>query len=153
MEISFRRANTSNLEEIRLIAEIDSRIPPKHDSDFRFDEETVQKEMNFMLKKVSDQDFFEVAIDSRDQIIGFHLIKKDPYIRDLFAGNIYTLWVSPEYRRNGIGSTLKHRGEDWARKSGLDHINTWINTKNQKSISLNEKLGYEITSYKLRKKL
>jgi len=153
MEISFRNANTLNLDEIRYIAEIDSSIPPVHDSDFRCDEETIQKEMEFLIKKLSADDFFEVAVDSKDKVIGFHVVKKTPYIRDLFAGAVYTLWVAPEFRKNGIGSALKKRGEDWARRLELDHIYTWINAKNEQSILVNQKLGYEITNYKLRKKL
>ena len=153
MNISYRPANLSDLNELRFIAEIDAAIPPRHDADFIFDEEAIQKQMDFLLKKVSVEDFFEIAVDDKNTVIGYHLVKKTPYIRNLFAGAVYTLWVSPDYRKKGIGSTLKRRGENWARESALDHIYTWINSKNLESISLNEKLGYEITNYKLRKKI
>jgi GNAT superfamily N-acetyltransferase len=92
-------------------------------------------------------------VNNDNKVIGYHLIKKTPYMRDLYAGMVYTLWVSPDCRKNGIGSALKSRGEAWAKTSGLDHIYTWINSKNLESISLNQKMGYEVTNYKLKKKI
>jgi GNAT superfamily N-acetyltransferase len=88
-----------------------------------------------------------------DKLVGYHLVRKVPYQRDLFAGCVYTLWVSPDFRRKGIGSALKERGESWARGLKLDHIFTWIHTKNVESLSLNKEMGYEVTHSKLRKKL
>lgn len=75
------------------------------------------------------------------------------YIRNLFAGMVYTLWIDPKYRNQGLGREIKTRAETWAQKHQLDHIFTWINTRNEPSISLNQKLGYEIVNYKLKKKL
>jgi L-amino acid N-acyltransferase YncA len=153
MDLVYRRTNFADPGELRFIAEIDAAIPPRHDSDFIFDEDAIQKQLDFLLKKVSEEDFFEVAVTSDNKVIGYHLVKKTPYMRDLYAGMVYTLWVSPECRKNGIGSTLKSRGEAWAKTLGLDHLYTWINSKNLESISLNQKMGYEITNYKLKKKI
>lgn len=97
--------------------------------------------------------FFEVAINTAQQtILGFHLIKKVPHF-DRFAGRIDTLWVSPEYRKSGLASTLKNRGENWAKEQKLDHLLTWVHAKNSQMISLNKKLGFEIVNYKMIKKL
>lgn len=152
MEISYRRVNLADIKEIRTIAEIDVSIPPRHDPDFIFDEKAIQDQVDFYQKKVTTDDFFEVALVN-DVLVGYHLVRKVPYQRDLFAGCVYTLWVSAEFRRKGIGSALKARGESWARGLKLDHIFTWVHSQNMESIALNKDLGYEVTHYKLRKKL
>jgi GNAT superfamily N-acetyltransferase len=153
MKFTFRRADLSNEAELRTIAEIDAGIPPLYDADFRNDAETIAKELDFFKNKLTGEDFFDVAVDTQGRIVGFHLVKKVPYLRDLFAGAVYTLWVDPIDRNNGVGTILKQRGEAWARQSKLDHLYTWIHSRNQPSLGLNEKLGYEIVNYKLKKKL
>ncbi|MFS4460773.1 N-acetyltransferase family protein [Bdellovibrio sp. HCB2-146] len=153
MEFSFRRVDFKSSTEIRFIAENDAAIPSAHDSDFPFDEQAIQDRIDYYLNKITSDDFFDVAVDSSNQVIGFHVIKRIPYMRGLFAGAVNTLWVAPAFRGRGVGRAFKVRGEEWARASGLDHLHTWIHAKNETSLLVNEKLGYEVVNVKLMKKL
>ncbi len=151
MEIKYRRINFENLDELNLIARIDVGIPAKFDSDFSTDKEAVEK-MYQSLCKLTTNDFCEVAVNPKSEIVAYHIIKKIPY-RDRFAGGINTLWVAPEYRSQGIAIQIKKRGELWAKDNQLDHLYTWVHVDNLKMQNLNKDLGYEIVNYKMKKKL
>lgn len=148
--IFYRKADLQNKKEIELIALEDIEIPALFDADFSTDEKALQEELK-RLEKITDEDFFDVAVSESNEIIGFHIIKKNAYF-DRFAGCIYTLWVSPSYRKMGIATELKKRGEAWARELKLDHIYTWVHVDNHKMLSLNEERGYNITHHKMIKK-
>ena len=153
MSITFRKANLANADEIRFIAEIDARIPQAHDPEFLCNENTINDRYEFLKNKTTHEDFFEVAINKEQKIVGFHLIKKKSYQENLFAGSVDTTWVDPTFRGQGIALSLKQRGETWAKEQELDHIYTWVQTTNESSLSLNKKMGYEVVNIKLKKKI
>lgn len=148
-EFTFRRANLQNESEIQFLAEIDITIPAKFDSDFPVNDKMIQDRVKF-LKSASESDFFDLAIDDAQQIVGFHLVKKVPHF-ERFAGRVDTLWVSPKYRKSGIASTLKQRAEEWALGQNLDHLHTWVHADNSQMISINKRMGYKVVNYKMRK--
>lgn len=151
MKIKFRRIDFKNLDELNFIAKIDVGIPAKFDGDFSIDQEAVEKMLQ-ALCKFTDNDFCEVAVDPKNEIIAYHIIKKMPYM-NRFAGSVHTLWVAPEYRNQGLATQIKKRGEKWAKENNLDHIYTWVHVDNLKMQNLNQELGYEIVNYKMKKKL
>jgi len=148
-QYSYRRAQIENDEEINFIAKIDNTIPAKFDSDFIINDKMNEDRAKF-LKSCKEEDFFEVALDTQNKIVAFHLVKKIPYF-DRFAGRVDTLWVSPDHRQSGLASALKKRAEQWAITQGLDHLHTWVHSDNQKMISLNKKMGFKTVNYKMRK--
>lgn len=150
-KITYRRADIANKSEIEFIARTDIEIPALFDADFSTDEKAFQDELK-RFEKLTNEDFFDVAISGSGKVIGFHIIKKSPYF-DRFAGCIYTLWVSPGFRNKGIATELKRRGEVWARELKLDHIYTWVHVDNNKMLNLNRELGYKATHHKMTKKL
>lgn len=153
MNITFRKANLDNADEIRFIAEIDAHIPQTHDPEFLCNEKTINDRYELLKNKTTLEDFFEVALNADQKIIGFHLIKKKPYQETLFAGAVDTTWIDPAFRGLGIAQLLKQRGEAWAKEQSLDHIYTWVQATNESSLSLNKKMGYEIVNFKMKKKI
>ncbi len=150
-KITYRRADITNKEEIQFIARTDIEIPALFDADFSTDEKAFQDELKRMEKLTTD-DFFDVAVSDAGEVVGFHIIKKSAYF-DRFAGCIYTLWVSPKFRKQGIATELKSRGEVWAKELKLDHIYTWVHVDNNKMLKLNNDLGYKSTHHKMIKKI
>jgi predicted kinase/GNAT superfamily N-acetyltransferase len=145
----FRRANLQDEAEIKFLAEIDMTIPAKFDKDFVINEQMTLDRAKF-LKSVNDNDFFEVVIDKNENIVGFHVVKKVPHFNK-FAGRIDTLWVSPSSQKHGLASDLKKHAEAWAIEHNLGHLHTWVHSDNTKMISINERMGYKIVNYKMRK--
>lgn len=153
MNILYRRVNLTDPEEMQAIAEIDMTIPALYDSMFEVNEATIADRLK-QLMKCHENDFFDVAFADDGKIVGYHFMNqfKSPP-NGVMAADIQTLWVDPEYRRQGIARTLKERGEAWARDQKLSHISTFVNAKNLPMQALNQDLGFELVGYKLRKKI
>lgn len=151
MKIEYRKVNSHDTVEMNFIAEQDSKIPLEYDSDYKWNEKSVGDRLDY-FKRMKPDDFFEVAV-VENKIVGFHLVYKFPYPPDLQAGMIATLWVDQGLRGKGIGSELKRRGEIWARENKLSFLQTGVHVNNSKMMEINEKNGFEIISYDLRKKL
>lgn len=151
-KIIYRSVDYNNEKELLFIADTDIQIPAKFDREFPTDEKMILDRLKHFKEKFNQEDFFQVAVDGQ-KIVGFHLIKKHPHFNNKNVGNVYTLWVSNEYRQTGIAKELKKQGEDWAKKSNLDHLYTWVHVDNSKMLNLNKKLGYEPTNIKMVKKI
>lgn len=57
--------------------------------------------------------------------------------------HIFLLYVSPDHRRQGIGSALMHHVEAWAKAKGSRQIGLQVFQQNQPALQLYEKLGYQ----------
>jgi ribosomal protein S18 acetylase RimI-like enzyme len=150
--IIFRKVDTSNPKEMQAIAAIDMGIPTLFDSLFQVNEKTINERLEQLMKAKPD-DFFQVAVDREDKIVGYHFMNKFKTPHGVFAADIQTLWVDPSARKKGIAKTLKANGEQWAKEQKLDHISTFVHGKNAPMLSLNQDLGFELVGYKLRKKI
>jgi len=53
------------------------------------------------------------------------------------------LYVSPEHRRQGIGSALMHQAENWAKARGDCQIGLQVFQQNQPALGLYQKLGFQ----------
>lgn len=152
MKFDFRRDYLDDESQLKHIAEIDITIPVLFDSLFKADEKTLQERILFLKKTYHGQNYFEVALDTRQMLAGYHGIR----IENLYGtkiGTIDTLWVAPTYRQLGLATELKERGEAWAREQKLDHIYTWVHANNKPMVEINKSMGYEIVHYKFKKKL
>ncbi len=152
MNISYRKVHLDNPQEMQFIAAIDMTIPALFDSLFEVNEKTIAERLTQLMRCKLD-DFFEVATIPDGKIVGFHFMSKFKTPHGVMAGDIETLWVDPDYRKKGIATTLKERGEAWAKEHKLDHISTFVHGKNLSMQNLNQNLGYELVGYKLRKNL
>ncbi|MFM6930509.1 MAG: GNAT family N-acetyltransferase [Bdellovibrio sp.] len=151
METTFRQIDFTNRDELFFIAKNDVGVPALFDRDFSTDVEAIDKMLK-ALEKFTPDDFCEVGVNTKNEIVAYHIIKRTPYF-NRFAGSIYTLWVAPECRNQGIATEIKRRGEIWAKENALDHIYTWVHADNTKMQNLNKDLGYQIVNYKMKKKI
>ena len=149
MDLIYRNINKDDLSEVRIIAEIDARIPLGFDTSYNFTEAAVDSRFEY-LTSVPNEDFFEV-VTSRGAIVGFHLVKKIPYTPNFLIGSIITLWVHPDFRNIGIASKLKSRAEMWARENGLIFMQTNVHESNTRMLKINQSNGYIPAYINLRK--
>jgi len=152
MNLRYRRIRLEDEKEVRVICEIDAVIPAMFDPDFPSDEKVVLDRISDLKKCFNDEDFLEVAVDQQERILGFHIVKQVEVFGRRVA-QIYTLWVSPEFRNNGVAATLKQRAEVWAQDRGIGHIETWVHPRNSRMVDLNQKNGFEVVSLKMKKRL
>jgi len=68
-------------------------------------------------------------------------------------GFIYDIWIRPDLRRRGLGTTAMLEAERWARSLGLTSLGLHVFGHNQAALSLYEKLEYAITDLNMTKQL
>lgn len=151
MSFTIRPVNKNNQQELLTIAEADARIPLEFDSSHPFDENSVNARLDY-YQQLSENDFFEVATQ-QERIIGFHIVKKSPFPPSHTIANIISLWVHPDFRKQGIAKELKNRAEYWAKQGGMLWIQTHVHKSNARMLELNKSNGYEEIYISLRKTL
>ena len=60
--------------------------------------------------------------------------------------HIFILYVMPEHRRRGIGTTLMRHAEGWARARGDRQIGLQVYQNNQPALNLYHQQGYQTES-------
>lgn len=73
----------------------------------------------------------------------FHELDRSLFQEDGRFLEIFQLWVHPDYRRLGFGTTLKMKVEEEAKSHGVNLVYTHTEEKNKHIIELNRKLGYK----------
>lgn len=58
---------------------------------------------------------------------------------------ISSMWVSPAFRRNGVGIWLFLAAKEWLQNRGAQEVNAWVVTENSQAISFYESLGFVAT--------
>ena len=64
---------------------------------------------------------------------------------DVDRASVYQMWVSPEYRGEGIGSALIRSVEVWAVELRVKRLELSVTTANTAAVSLYEKMGFVST--------
>ena len=65
----------------------------------------------------------------------------------LLLGNIY---VDPEYRGTDLADDLIARGVQHAREDGAEELSLEVDVDNERSLAYCEKLGFDVSKYKMR---
>lgn len=59
------------------------------------------------------------------------------------SAHLYQMWVSPEYRGNGVGTALVDQVKKWAYDRNIEKLVLTVTTTNTDAISLYKKAGFE----------
>ncbi len=84
-----------------------------------------------------------IAEDTQGQPLGFVYLET---LRDYFTGeshgHVSTLAVNPEHEGQGVGQTLMHTAEAWAREQGFTTLTLTVFERNRRARALYDHLGY-----------
>ena len=78
-----------------------------------------------------------VAIDN-NEVVGYILLKVDGVV---WVEHIY---VRADHERQGIGSLLYNKAEEYSSKLGCDTLFNWVHPNNEKIISFLKSKGYSV---------
>lgn len=140
-KIDFDNVNGKELELLLLqIAKWHNLIPKLWIPDYKVSElnikETVQR-----IKNTKKEDLFlAIAEDKQGCIQGFIWACKQEKPQDSVM--ILSLYVTEDYRGQGVATNLKMLLEEWCRQEGIKAIETTVHYSNNPMIELNKKLGY-----------
>ena len=85
-----------------------------------------------------------VAESSKTEIIGHFIVRIDCDDSGKEIGLGSTIYVAPEYRKQGVATTLLSTAEAWMLDHGMTEAVYYTATNNAKLINLYRRQGYEI---------
>ncbi len=90
-----------------------------------------------------------LVADVGGRLAGFLEASIRPFVEDCHTDHVGYLegwFVGSEYRRRGIGGSLVHNAENWARRKGCTEMASDAEVGNDLSLKSHLSLGYEETS-------
>ena len=91
----------------------------------------------------SSQNAVFVADSSKDGIIGWLHVSKEPLLESEMRAEVNGLVVADEQRGLGAGARLLEAGEDWARKHGCKEMSVRSNVIRERAHKFYERNGFE----------
>jgi ribosomal protein S18 acetylase RimI-like enzyme len=83
------------------------------------------------------------AFDQEGKLIGMATLYRDQHINSNHKAFLFGMYVSPEYRGQGVGKSLMEKVIAQARALGLRQINLSVNNANEAPVGLYESFGFE----------
>jgi len=149
--LSIAPINTNDIAEVEFICLRHIETPALWIENYSFSEEELNEIRTDFLKAIDRNILFGLTAKTEKGIIGFiwaELLPKRPDVAEIFS-----LWISPEFRKKGIATELKNKIEKIAIDRGVKKIRTNVYSSNKTMLDFNLKLGYKITRYDLEKEL
>lgn len=153
MQIIYEELDYNNPDEIHLAAKIHENSPLNWDADWKVTAEGIDQWVKKINEfKETNNVFLLFAKISGGEVVGFHWLRLYEKNNEKLA-HIDSLWVSNEFRKHGIGSELKKRGEEWAKGKGVNTITTNVFYENKKMLEFNFKLGFKAETVNMSKRI
>jgi len=108
------------------------------------------------LSNLSCPDVLEIGAFAGDALVGIlraTLWKESIMVKDLKTVCLDSIYVLPEYRRNGIASKLFDEAARWAKQHGAVRLDLHVWEFNQDAVALYRAIGMTPQRYVFEKKL
>lgn len=110
--------------------------------------------------KIHMNRFLPQSFHTPDHFI-FNLIKEENKIgfiwlyvlKEKNSAYLYDIFIQEQYRGNGLGKDAIKVVENWLNQFNIVHFDLHVFGNNKNALRLYEKLGFEVTSIYMRKKL
>ncbi len=115
-------------------------------SSFRTSKRAMEVFSKEMLEKINESDCRFAVADFDGELVGFcysYISQKPKYFKLKKFGFIGDLYVSPEYRRDGIGKSLVKDAVLFFSKKKIKQIELLVAIKNENTIKFWQTLGFE----------
>lgn len=106
-----------------------------------FDESVWRDRMKRSERLVAEADGRRVGVVSIGQ--GREEAEEGEHVGELFG-----LWVAPEYRGTGVATRLVEEGANEARRHGSTHLAYWVGTENGRAVAFASGMGFRPTDYR-----
>lgn len=123
-------------ELIELIAKFRQVLAQLRNKQDKYDLESAQKELSGYQRKGFP---IYIAETDHEKVIGYLVCRVDETV--VWAESLYVL---PEYRRQGVGSALYDMAENLADELGNDTLYNWVDPTNDRIINFLQKRGYNV---------
>lgn len=140
-ELKFENLDLNNDEDVLAVAKVHCAAPGEWNSDHSYSEECVARALDDLRNSVHGCHVVLVR-SQENELVGMHWVKLEAR-SDRTFGNVVSLWVHRDHRRQGVATRLKELVEIWLRSNGASEIRTHVYMENSKMLALNQKLGYK----------
>lgn len=131
--------DAAHYQELRLFALQES--PTAFSSSY---DEEVNRSLDMIEKRLGDQAAQTFGTFDRDgELIGMATLYREQHVKNDHKAHLYGMYVSPEYRCQGLGKDLLEKVVAQARGLGLRQINLSVNSDNDAAVRLYESFGFE----------
>ncbi len=116
------------------------------------------REKDYYLGLVADENIGLFVVEMDEKLIGFvHVLVRDTPVFPVIIPQHYAvidgIAVKSEFQNHGIGKMLMEKAQEWAKTNGAVFIELNVYEFNKNAISFYERLGYQISSQRMRKKI
>ncbi len=126
------------------------------DKDLKEAEETVEKLIGWMERKLKSENTFLFVAEIENKIVGYIFgwiaRRSKNYWKTQKFGYICDLFVEINYHGFGIGKSLLEKAEEWFKEKGINKLCLEVYAKNPAQ-NFYEKMGYEKLSIHMVKEL
>lgn len=156
MSLMIREATVEDVPAIYKLWDDLMELHAAWDSDFNRGPNAEQIYSDLLIRNINNKvgGLVLVAADGPD-IVGFCMAQHNATIR-LFQvthyGEIVDFYISPEYRRHGLGTALYKTAEEWFKKQNITYMELKAYLYNGMSNPFWRKMGYNPTMYVMNKK-
>ncbi|HVO43677.1 MAG TPA: GNAT family N-acetyltransferase [Aggregatilineales bacterium] len=108
-----------------------------------------------VAERVDNEENLYLIAEFDNRIVGMleaECTRLAPVFRDRSVVHISSVYVEPDFRRQGIGQALMQAALAWARQRGIEEIELDVLARNPAK-RLYEKLGFEVFEHKMIMKL
>lgn len=141
--MNYRKIELNNDQEIESIlikiAKWHNLTPKLWVANYRLSDEDVEETVQ-RIRSTKHADLFLMIAEDKGQAQGFIWAYKQERPQDSVM--ILSLYVTEDYRGQGVATELKVLLEEWCRLEGIKTIQTTTHYTNHNMIALNQKLGY-----------
>jgi ribosomal protein S18 acetylase RimI-like enzyme len=96
------------------------------------------------------EQMFVAELEGR--VVGFLWLAIMPTMTDPRGGYIKNIYVVPELRRQGLGTRLLEKADEWFQQMGAKTAQLSASVANPEAIRLYEKMGYETIRVRMEKR-
>lgn len=158
METHIRKATANDYDDLcELFNEVDAlhRVNLPH---IFQKPDGAAREKDYYLGLVADENIGLFVVEADEELIGFvHVFIRDTPIFPVIIPQHYAvidgIGVKSEFQNHGIGKMLMEKAQEWATTNGAVFIELNVYEFNKNAISFYERLGYHVSSRRMRKNI
>lgn len=150
-KIKYDTLNTRKDHDVAEVARIHCAAPSEWVDDHFYSEESLSRAIA-KLRNPGNRNHVLLARNPEDEIVGLHWVQLE-VTPEAKLGSVFSLWVCPRYRVQGVATHLKKLAEAWLINNGAREVRTMVYVDNSKMIALNKKLGYRVVRVGMSKRL
>lgn len=84
------------------------------------------------------------VVDAGGELAGMAVITREDGVKERHNADIYSVFVHPAWRGQGLADALIHTCVDWARQHGIRNVKLSVNTNNTPAIRCYTRCGFRV---------